>query len=479
MDTHRPSLLDETLYFADGQIQDEVYVYGSFVQSRMFAAGVTCSDCHEPHSLGLRADGDALCGTCHRAERYADAAHHHHPLDSAAARCVACHMPARTYMGVDPRRDHGFRVPRPDLSLALGTPNTCATCHADRAANWAAAQLATWRGAAGGPSPHFAAALAAGRRGLPGAAQALAAVARDPDEPAIVRATAIRELAQNPSLETGAIVRVALRDPDPLVRLAAAETAQALEPSRQLEWLAPLLDDPVRAVRIEAATGLLGVPNERLSARDRRRLERGLAEYERAQLVSADRPEANVNLGLLHLSRGDVEAARAAYERSIALEPAFLPAWVNLADLYRTTGRDDLADATLWRALEIAPGEPDLLHGLGLVRVRQKRTLEALELLRQAAEGAPERARYAYVYGVALHSEARSAEALELLDAARRRHPGDREILLALATISRDAGDLSAALDYARALRDLSPADSETRALVSQLEAQLGENRPR
>jgi Tfp pilus assembly protein PilF len=377
-------------------------------------------------------------------------------------------MPARTYMVVDPRRDHGFRVPRPDLSVELGVPNACGACHADRPVAWSAEQVAAWRGEARAPSGHFARAFDAGRRGLPGAEAALVEVARDAAQPAIVRATAIRLL--DPGPEARPVVRAALRDPDPLVRLAAIETSEVLDPALALEWIAPLLGDPVRAVRIEAARALAGVPPERLPARDRRRLEKGLSEYVSSQQTSADRPEANVNLGLLYLSRGEIDAARAAYERSTAIEPAFLPAWVNLADLYRMTGREDLADGVLWHALETAPESPDLLHALGLVRVRQKRLAEALEMLRQAAEGAPERARYAYVYGVALHSEARTAEALRVLDAAHGRHPSDRQILLALATISRDAGDRDAALRYARSLLALSPQDSQTRALVAQLE---------
>jgi predicted CXXCH cytochrome family protein len=475
LDTHRLALLEEGLYFADGQIQDEVYVYGSFLQSRMFAAGVTCSDCHDPHSLALRAEGDALCGRCHSPARYAVESHHHHPTDSDGARCVACHMPSRTYMVIDPRRDHGFRVPRPDLSVELGTPNACNGCHGDRGSAWAAEQVTAWRGDRSAPAAHFARAFDAGRRALPGAEAALCEVARDMQQPAIVRATAIRLLAPEPGSRP--IVRAALGDPDPLVRLAAVETSQALDLAQQIEWLVPLLGDPVRAVRIEAAKALAGVPPERLPPRDRRRLEKGVAEYTRVQLTSADRPEANVNLGLLHLSRGEIEQARAAYERSTEIEPAFLPAWVNLADLYRMTGRDDLAEGVLWRALEVAPDSPDLLHALGLVRVRQRRLAEALELLRRAAEVAPERARYAYVYGVALHSEGRSAEAVEVLGAAHERHPADRQILLALATISRDRGDARAALGYARKLEALAPGDPQVRGLVAQLEAGQNDGR--
>ena len=60
-ETHRPALLEAGLYYADGQMRDEVYNWGSFLQSRMYAQGVTCSDCHDPHDATLRAAPDAVC----------------------------------------------------------------------------------------------------------------------------------------------------------------------------------------------------------------------------------------------------------------------------------------------------------------------------------------------------------------------------------------------------------------------------------
>ena len=78
-------------------------------------------------------------------------------------------MPARTYMVVDPRRDHSLRVPRPDLSAALGTPNACTGCHRDRPAQWAADRVKAWGGTRPGtaalrPRARRRAARAPGRR---------------------------------------------------------------------------------------------------------------------------------------------------------------------------------------------------------------------------------------------------------------------------------------------------------------------------
>ena len=146
LDYYRPALLTSPLYHADGQQRDEVYTWGSFLQSKMHANGVTCSDCHNPHSGKVRAEGNTLCATCHLPGKYDAATHHHHKTGSAGAACVACHMPTTTYMIVDPRHDHSLRVPRPELSVQFGTPNTCNGCHTNRDSRWAAAQVKQWYG---------------------------------------------------------------------------------------------------------------------------------------------------------------------------------------------------------------------------------------------------------------------------------------------------------------------------------------------
>ena len=165
LDYYRPALLTSPLYHADGQQRDEVYNWGSFLQSRMYASGVTCSDCHNPHSGKLRAEGNARLRDLSSAEQVRHAAHHHHKPGSAGAACVACHMPTTTYMVVDPRHDHSLRVPRPDLSVKLGTPNACNGCHTNRDARWAAAQVKQWYGHEPQGYQRFAAAFAAANAG--------------------------------------------------------------------------------------------------------------------------------------------------------------------------------------------------------------------------------------------------------------------------------------------------------------------------
>ncbi|MDX2166755.1 MAG: tetratricopeptide repeat protein [Deltaproteobacteria bacterium] len=449
------SLLDPGRYHADGQIQDEVYEYGSFIQSRMFHVGVTCSDCHDPHSLALRAPGNALCAQCHAAATFDVAAHTHHATGSPGAQCVACHMVERTYMQIDGRRDHSLRVPRPDLSVTLGTPNACTDCHRDRTAQWAADAVAQWFGPQRRQGWHYGVALAAGRDGRPDAEQQLVRTVQDASLPAIARATAVALLLPYLGPRSLPALQTAARDPDPMVRRAAAETAIGLDAPERIGIAAPLLDDPIRTVRLEALTTLLDLPPERFDNRQRSALLRVADEYRAAQRFNADRAEAQNNLGMLELRTGNPGAARSAFDTAIRLQPTFIPAYINLADLQRLLGDEAGAEATLRKALTVQDTAAEVHHALGLALVRQKRMDEALRELRRAAELAPDTPQYAYVLAIGLHDSGDRTGAIAVLSEAQRRRPASRELLSALAQYSAENGDAAAASRWAQQLRAL------------------------
>jgi tetratricopeptide (TPR) repeat protein len=471
LDGHRPALLDDGLYFSDGQILDEVYVWGSFQQSRMRAAGVTCSDCHEPHALSLRAEGNALCGRCHAPAHYDGPAHHVHPQGSAGARCVACHMPSRTYMGVDDRRDHGFRVPRPDLSAALGTPEPCTTCHDDRDAAWATEVLARRR-AGGPPAAHFGEAIAAGRHGAADAEAKLVRLANAAGEPPIVRATAVSSLAGYAGPDTTQTLVAAAQADEPLLRFAAAGALDGRDPQVVIAAVGPLLRDPVRAVRLEAVPPLAAVADRLAASGLAEDFAAAQAEHRAVQLAAADRPESHLALALVALRRGRAPDAEQALRTAMRLAPYFVPAYVNLADLYRMQGRDTEAEPVLRAILAEVPESADAQHALGLLLVRTGRAAEALETFRRAAALAPEDTRHAYVLGVALYSLGDAAGAIGVLRAAHERRPGDVEVLVALTTMSRDTGDLGAARRWAARLVEIVPWDAGAR----RLRAEVGES---
>jgi Flp pilus assembly protein TadD len=469
LDTHLPALLTEGLYYPDGQIQDEVYEYGSFLQSKMHAAGVTCSDCHEPHNLKLRAEGSNVCSQCHLPAKFAASEHHHHKPGSAGASCLGCHMPERIYMVVDPRRDHSFRTPRPDLSAKLGTPNACNSCHADKNLNWTVVAFAKWYKPADSPQQRCAEALYAGRSGAPGAETKLLAVVQDSSLPAIGRATALAELRRYLSPKSSPIVQDNFRDQDPLARLGALRALEGIEPKAHAASSVALLQDPVRAVRIGAAALLAGARPETLATEQRTALDKAIQEYVAAQQINADRPEGQLNLGLLYTRKGDVKKAEEHYRQALKLQPSFAPAYVNLADMYRAQERDRDGEKILREAVTAVPDDAGVAYALGLLLVREKKIDEALTWLKRAAERAPENARYAYGYGVALNSTGQTNKAIDVLAGAHKRHPYDRELLYALATMSRDAGQIAAARGYAEKLTVLAPDDPGARNLYEQL----------
>ncbi len=471
-DSYFASLLEPGLYEADGQMRDEVYNYGSFLQSKMHAKGVSCGDCHEPHSLKLRADGDGVCLQCHAAQAYAQPAHHRHALNTPASRCVACHMPARTYMVIDPRHDHSFRVPRPDLSVEFGTPNACNDCHRDQSAQWAAAAIENWHGPARKGFQNFAPALVAARAERLDAAQLLRAIATDPAQPAIARATAAAALAPYLTTVIATELQWQLMDADPLVRLGALRGLEGLAVEPRWSVAGKLLHDPVRGVRIEAASFLADSPVAQLGAADRELLERALDEYIAAQTVNADRPEAQLNLGNLYARRADPAQAEQAYRAAIRLDPGFIPAYVNLADLYRALGRDSEGERILQEALAHAPDAAAVHYALGLRRVRDQKLPEALTALARAATLDPAQARYAYVHAIALDSMGQREEAMRVLDASHQRHPADRDTLTALVSFAQQNGDRDATLRYARQLHQLTPDDAGLGQLISTLQEQ-------
>ncbi len=468
-DAYRPALIEPGLYWPDGQMRDEVYNYGSFLTSRMAAKGVTCADCHEPHGQKLRAPGNAVCVQCHLAQKFDTPAHHHHQAETAGSQCAACHMPMTTYMVVDPRHDHSFRIPRPDRSVALGVPNACSSCHEDRAASWAAAAVRDWYPQLKPGFQDFAETFAAADLGDGRARPSLLALAEEAAQPAIVRASAIWRLARDPRPDMLPAVRKGLNSPDPSLRVAAAETLAGSDPSLLVTELPRLLGDPIRLVRMTAARTLAGPGESRLDAAQLGQFTAALEEYVAAQRFNADRPEAHGNLGSLHAVRGDAAAAEAEYRAALAIDPLFVPAWVNLADLLRTTGRETEAATTLREGIAVASGNAELHHSLGLSLVRSGETNAALVELEIAARAAPDIARYPYVYAIALHSTGRGEAAIKVLDEALARHPANREMLTALVTINLEAGRKDDALQYLAKLVEAYPNDPEVSQLLQSM----------
>jgi len=470
LDTHQVQTLQQGLYFPDGQIRDEVYVYGSFLQSKMYKQGVVCSDCHEPHSLKLRAEGNDVCASCHLKSVFDTKEHHYHEADTEGAQCVNCHMTTRTYMVVDDRRDHSFRIPRPDLSEQLGTPDACTSCHLGSTATWAANIIKNQWGGQSFKQPHFGIAIHAAQTGSLDAGKLLVELAQNPQQPGIVRATAATLLQGYLSPAAMEIAQALVKDPDPLVRVNALQIFEGQDIDTRLNIAFDLLNDPVKAVRIEAARLLADTPIDKLNNAQNLQLKTATDEYINGQLINADRAESHVNLGNLYLRMGDLSTAESEYEKAMELSPDFIPAYINLSDLYRSWARDDEGKAILEDGINRFPDSSSLYYAYGLLLVRMKQMDQAQEALQTAVELEPDNSRFRYVYAVALQSAGKDTEALDMLENAHKAFPADQDVLLALINYQQKAGDRLKTRYYAERLYKLTPWNTELQSFLQQLQ---------
>jgi len=336
--------------------------------------------------------------------------------------------------------------------VEIGTPNACNNCHQDKSSEWAATQVNKWYGHKAKSFQSYAVALNAARQGLPGAGDKLATLIRDTETPDIARATALTHIGPYLSSATADVFIVGLTDPSPVVRIAALNLIENMPAEIRVRFAFPMLNDPIRAVRIEAARVLASLPAGELKVEQQALLVKGLKEYIDAQLAMAERPEAQTNLGILYANQGELGKAVSAYKLATELNPAYIPAYVNLADLYRSQGDENKAVDVLRHALKITPDSDVLHHVLGLALVRQKLIDEAVEELQMASRLNPGNVRYVYVYAVALNSTGKPKQAVVVLEDAHNMFPDNVEILSALVAFCRDMGDQAKAHLYAKKL---------------------------
>jgi predicted CXXCH cytochrome family protein len=442
-DTWRPELLQDGLYFVDGQIKDEVFEIGSFLQSKMAARGITCSHCHDPHTARLRAEGNALCTQCHDRQTFDNPQHHFHAAGTDGARCVNCHMPSRTYMVVHERRDHRIAVPRPDLSATLGTPNACAACHEARGNAWAADEIARHRsGRREGPSGAelLGPALWRARHEQPDAVGSVRALLADPTVAGLSKATALSALGTSAPIEAAAIAAPLLRAADPWSRLGAVEALRLAPDAARTRLLADQATDASRAVRLAVAPLLGKASAGTLPARARDDVAALLTDYEAWLTANADRAEALIELAGLRRAAGDPVAARAAFERALRRDDTSIVAMLNFADDLRGTGDDAAAETLLRKACALYPDSADAHFALGMLLVRRKEVPAGVSELGRANELAPNNSHYAYAYGVGLHSTRQDERALATLSDARTRFPDNAPIQAALRAVCADGG---------------------------------------
>ena len=424
LDQFTPQLPSTPNYFADGQIKEEVYVYGSFLQSKMYAKGVNCIDCHDKHTMKLKIEGNGLCLQCHGAEVYNVKKHHQHEESSAGSQCVNCHMPTNRYMGVDDRRDHSFKIPHPELSQHNDTPNACTKCHDDKSNQWASDNLEKLHGKpkALSSSKQFLIAL---NRGQAINLEDHLSIIADKNLDVISRASAIQMLAYTTQTLTVRVLKPYLTHKEHLIRLSAASAALLLPPEDKVSFLVPLLSDKYKAIRVAAALSLL---SGEVSAIDQVAFVSAFKELQRSNDINSWRAEGRMNQGINALQRRDVSTAEKAFKATIAIEPYFESGYINLADLYRSLQQPAQVSSVLLKGMKNLPKSGAIKYSYGLHHVRQKSLAKAISSFESAMSLSPNNSQYAYTYILAMDGEGKSMQALVTLKSLILNYP-DKEQL--------------------------------------------------
>ena len=485
LDSFLPSLLNEGLYFPDGQILEEVYVYGSFIQSKMYRHDVRCSDCHDVHSNKLVREGNELCLQCHRTAQYDTAAHHFHKQEGedgeairspegevlfavgTGARCVDCHMPGSYYMVVDYRPDHSFRIPDPALAAAIGAPDPCLRCHQDKDADWSQQSMLEWYGP--GRRAHYGEVIARGRAGDPSAAPDLAGLAADSLYPVNVRATALALLASYAGEQSREALEQGLMSEAALIRQTALSHWQSTDSRQSARLISPLLYDSVRTVRVEAARRLAGELSQYLEPDQKALYEKVLGVYEAAMFYAADFAAARHNLANLYAALDRPEDAIAQYRQALRIDGQFLPAKVNLALLYNLRGQNREAETLLKEALSAQPELYDLAYTLGLLYAEMQRFDKAAEYLEQASQGLPEQPRIHYNLGLLYLQQRDFARAERELKTALVLDPRNLDIQYALASFYINQGRLEDARPIAEDMAASHPGNPLGRQMLEHI----------
>lgn len=455
LDTNSLSLLSSDLYFSDGQIREEVFVYGSFLQSKMHQEGVVCSNCHNPHSAKVYDDGNTLCTGCHRAEVFDRSEHHHHKINSSGAACKNCHMPETMYMVIDPRRDHSLRIPDPSLSIEFGIPNACNQCHRDKDPQWAMKNTFKWYG----PRVEHVYAKTFHQAGLGelDSDRQLSILAMDKNLPAIVRATALNLLQRYGGQMAVVTASQLLYDVESLVRRAAVALIEIVPTNQRFELLGPLLKDSFLSVRVEAARLLAAIPVAALSKKQLLVSDAALKIITDSQTYNLDDPATYMDIGYIQAGRQDFQSAEKAYLRALVLDDKFLPALLTLADIYRARGEDWRVKKVLEDALAVEPAFADAHYAMGLLLVRQKRYEQALDYFSDAVSYRPDSGQFQYVYSVALVSQGKREQAIEVLIKALVYRPENLQLSVALAVQYLEVGNSAAAQNIYAQLSNLAP----------------------
>jgi tetratricopeptide (TPR) repeat protein len=445
----------------------------------MFHKGIRCVDCHDPHSVKLHTYTNQLCTRCHVPNEdnptgFDTPDHHFHQSGTQGAQCVECHMPHKTYMGIDDRRDHSIRIPRPDHSVEFGTPNACNQCHTDKDAKWAANAVVKFKGPDRPKDVRHPEAFHAFRNGKPEAEGLLLETCRDPESPAFTRAGAMLALRQFISKASYDEARRNLDANDSVVRVAAISKLEDLPDDEAHRDLVPMLEDPTRTVRTEAARILARVPETLFSPEDLETFTEVFEELKLRYTSNLDRPESHLSLGILAENRNQPAVAENHYRKAVRRESTYVPARMNLATLLSRRGRSKEAEEILREAAELQPTWGQVHYSLGLLLAEDRNRLpEAIRSLERASAYWRDNPRVFNNLAIAYWQSDKIDDAISAFLQAIELQPDNPEFTQNVVQLLVQRGRWRDALPHARKMVQLLPDNFQVKAFLAQIEENI------
>ena len=467
LDHYYPQLLEAPLYQADGQILDEDYVYGSFLQSKMYQNNVTCTNCHDAHTLKLKFDGNKLCAQCHNPEKFNTTKHHLHQPNTDASKCINCHMPGKFYMGNDFRRDHSFRVPRPDLSVKHGTPNACAGCHKDKDDAWAAKSFKKLFGEV--DSIHFSEKLAPGITMQPNGHVGLIELMHDKHQPEIVRASATKVLSNYNAQNFVQDYISLLNDDSALVRGASVDVLGQINSTDYTGYFLPLLEDAKRSIRVKAFYGLAGVAESEIPAVYKESYQKVKKEFWLHLKTNADFVGGRIKKGDYYLKAGQLEKGIKSYESALAIDNINNQIRINLATLYYNNKEYVKAEEAFKTVIKEEPKFGPVYYSLALMYAELNRVDDAIVQLKKATKIMPDNIRVYYNLGLLYDKKQDYKNGEKALIAGLKVDATNEGLLYALAYLYSKSNQKEKAKNIVLKLVELYPNNQQYKSFLNQL----------
>lgn len=466
LDDYIPVVPNTDRFYADGQVKEEDYTYASFTQSKMFHRNVKCSNCHNPHSEKLVLTGNQLCLQCH-AKTYDGPAHHFHAVNTTGAECKNCHMPGKFFMGNDFRHDHGFRVPRPDLSVKYATPNACTNCHQDKPAQWAAAAIVKWYGPK--RKYHYAEDLIPGSKADANSEVHLSRLLSDSAVPDIIKATAANYLGNISTATSLQALFNCLQNKNAQVRYEALRSLLNYPFDQCQTRVVPLVNDKVRAVRIAAADIFTGVAIEHIPQEYQEAYSKAKAELENYLHFQADFAHGNITIADHYSRTNDLGMAEKFYKRALRKDSLANLARLSLSTIYNQQNKNQEALSVLQTAVKIDSKNPQVFYNLALLYNQLNKKEEAQINFEKAVQNKSDNPRLYYNYGLLLQQRGNIQGAIRVLEKGLLINKEDADINYALAFVYINNKQPGKAYQYALVLKRIAPDKPDYQQLFSAL----------